>query len=82
MKPDIDISQLSPAECILLAEELWDRVRIHPDAVPVRPDHLAEIQRRVDALDSGAMAPGESWEVVSARLWGRRQPGVWHQREQ
>ena len=71
MKPDIDISQLSPAECILLAEELWNRVSSHPEAIPVRPDHLAEIQRRVDALDSGEMPPGEPWEVVRARLWGR-----------
>lgn len=71
MKPDIDISQLSPAECILLAEELWDRARNHPEAIPVRPDHLAEVQRRVDALESGAMGPGEPWEIVRARLWGR-----------
>lgn len=71
MKPDIDISQLSPAECILLAEELWYRARNHPEAIPVDPEHLAEINRRVDALDSGTMEPGEPWEAVRARLWGR-----------
>ena len=69
MKPDIDISQLSPAECILLAEELWDRARNHPEAIPVDPEHLAEINRRVDARDSGTMRPGEPWEVVRTWLW-------------
>jgi putative addiction module component (TIGR02574 family) len=71
MKPDFDISQLSPAECILLAEQLWDRARNHPEAIPVPPDHVAEIKRRVEAIDSGAMAPGEPWEAVRFRLWGR-----------
>jgi putative addiction module component (TIGR02574 family) len=69
MKPDIDISQLSPAECILLAEELWDRARAHPDAVHVHPEHLAEVQRRIEAIDSGAMEQGNSWESVRSLLW-------------
>jgi putative addiction module component (TIGR02574 family) len=71
MKPDIDISQLSPAECVLLAEQLWERASNHPDAIPVPPEHLEELQRRVEALDSGTMEPGEPWEVVRARLWPR-----------
>ncbi len=69
MKPDLDISQLSPAECILLAEELWDRARAHPEAIPVPPEQLAEIERRIAAIDRGEMGPGEPWEVVRARLW-------------
>jgi hypothetical protein len=53
----------------LLAEQLWERVRNHPEALPVPPEHLHELNRRVQALDSGAMVPGESWEVVRDRLW-------------
>jgi putative addiction module component (TIGR02574 family) len=71
MKPDLDLSQLSPAECILLAEELWDRARAHPEAIPVPAEHLAEIERRIEAMDGGAMGSGEAWEVVRFRLWGR-----------
>jgi putative addiction module component (TIGR02574 family) len=71
MKSGIDISQLSPAECILLAEELWERARNHPEAILVDPEHLAEINRRIEARDSGTMEPGESWEAVRARLLGR-----------
>jgi putative addiction module component (TIGR02574 family) len=72
MKRDLDISQLSPAECILLAEELWDRARNHPDAIPLPFEHLAEIERRIEAIDSGAMGSGESWEAVRLRLFPLR----------
>lgn len=51
MTHEIDITHLTPAEPILLAE------------------HLQELNRRVESLDSGAMAPGKSWEVVRDRLW-------------
>lgn len=66
-----DISHLSPAERILLAEELWDSVAAHPDQLPVPSEHLAEIARRIELIDSGAMEPGEPWDVVRARLWKR-----------
>jgi putative addiction module component (TIGR02574 family) len=71
MITDLDISRLSPAECILLAEQLWERARNHPEALPVPPEHLQELNRRLNALDSGEMAAGEPWEVVRERLWRR-----------
>src|SRR5438105_4247841 len=37
MNGDFDISHLSSAECILLAEQLWEQARSRPDAVPVTP---------------------------------------------
>ncbi len=71
MNPEIDISQLSPAECILLAEQLWEQARAHPEAVPITPAQLEELNRRLDALESGKMPPGEPWEVVRDRLFRR-----------
>ncbi len=71
MTQGIDISSLSPAECILLAEELWQRARSHPDALALTPAQQEELHRRLDALESGAIRPGESWEAVRQRLWGR-----------
>jgi len=58
MTADFDISQLSPAECILLAEQLWERARNHPEAVPVPPEQLEELHRRLDAYERGEMPPG------------------------
>ena len=71
MKDDIDPSRLRTAECILLAERLWEQARAHPEAVPVTPAQLDELHRRLDAIASGTMPPGEPWEIVRERLFGR-----------
>jgi putative addiction module component (TIGR02574 family) len=68
MNPNIDISQLSPAECILLAEQLWERARSQAGAVPVTEAQLAELNRRLDAHERGEMPPGTPWEEVDAWL--------------
>jgi putative addiction module component (TIGR02574 family) len=68
MSRDFNISQLSPAERLQLIEELWDSLAVDPDAVPVPPEHLQELNRRLDALDAGEMAPGEPWPIVTGRL--------------
>jgi putative addiction module component (TIGR02574 family) len=71
MDADIDISRLSPSECILLAEQLWEYARAHQEAVPLTRAQEDELNRRLDALDSGEMAAGESWEIVRERLFHR-----------
>lgn len=68
MKPDIDISHLSPAECILLAEQLWDRARHHPESIPVTDAQMDELNRRIDAFERGELSPGSAWEDVDAWL--------------
>jgi putative addiction module component (TIGR02574 family) len=68
MLPEIDISQLSPAECILLAEQLWERARNHPEAIAVTEAQLTELYRRLDANERGEMPPGLPWEEVDAWL--------------
>jgi putative addiction module component (TIGR02574 family) len=64
MTADLDISRLSPAECILLAEQLWERARNHPDAVPVTEAQMTELNRRLDAHERGDLPPGSLWEEV------------------
>ncbi len=68
MIPGIDITGLKPAECILLAELLWERARNHPEAIAVTPEQMAELNRRMDAIEAGTMPPGETWEEVRHRL--------------
>ena len=67
---EIDFSSLSPTDCILLAQELWDRGYNEAKALPVPPDQRAEIERRLAAIDAGTM-PVHLWEEVKKRLRNR-----------
>jgi len=68
---DIDISELSSAECILLAQELWDRVHEEAQALPISAEQRAEIQRRLAEVEAGTM-PVYPWDEVKRRLLGRK----------
>lgn len=67
---DIDFSTLSPGECILLAQELWDRGHDEAQALPLPPEQRAEIERRLAAVEAGTM-PVYPWEEVKQRLLNR-----------
>jgi putative addiction module component (TIGR02574 family) len=67
---DIDLSALSPAECILLAQELWDRVHGETQTLPMPREQRAEIERRLAAVEAGTM-PLYPWEEVRQRLLNR-----------
>jgi putative addiction module component (TIGR02574 family) len=51
MSSEFDISRLTASESILLAEQLWEDARTHPEAVPVADTQREELKRRIDALD-------------------------------
>ncbi len=66
-----ELLKLSPAERIQLAEDLWDRVAVRPDLLPVLSDNQRqEIERRVaeHVRDPGSAF---TWEDVRTRLWSR-----------
>jgi putative addiction module component (TIGR02574 family) len=69
MTPEFDISQLTPTERLQLIDKLWDSLIADPETVPIPDQHLNELNRRLDALESGAMPAGEPWEIVRKRLW-------------
>lgn len=48
-----------------LLEEIWDRLAVTPEEVPVSDWHKAELDRR---LDNPAPGPGETWDAVRAKL--------------
>jgi putative addiction module component (TIGR02574 family) len=59
--PIFDFSQLTPAERIELAEQLWDS--LEPEAVSPTPDTVEHLrQRRAELAADGV--PGEPWETV------------------
>ncbi len=62
-----DLMQLSPAERILLAQDLWDSVA--EDAMPFEPSHelRALLEERIEAYRKNPKA-GCTWDEVKARL--------------
>ena len=55
MTQHLDIFQLSPAERILLAEELWDSLVDTPELAPIPAEHLEELKHRLDAEAAGGV---------------------------
>ncbi len=62
-----DFSHLSPADRILLAEDLWDSVTAEQDAPPLTPAQEQELRSRLAASDRGEMTYS-SWQDVKRRL--------------
>jgi putative addiction module component (TIGR02574 family) len=62
-----DFSQLTPAERILLAEDLWDSLTLEQDAPSLSAAQQEELQRRLAAADRGDMAYSP-WEDVKHRI--------------
>jgi len=68
MQPnDLDLSKLSVAERIQLAEDLWDSVAEETGGLPLTAAQKAELDRRLDDLERDPDA-GEPWDVVRSRL--------------
>jgi putative addiction module component (TIGR02574 family) len=58
-----NLLNLSPAERLLLVEDLWDSLAATPEVVPLLDWHKQELDRRLDDLDNN---PDNtfSWEEV------------------
>jgi len=67
---EAEFQALSPAERILLVEEIWDRIAAEPDAVPVSTAQRAELDRRLDVLEKSPDA-GRPWTEVRDELLRR-----------
>jgi len=64
---DLDISKLSVAERIQLAEDLWDSVAADTGELPLTEAQTAELDRRLAELACNPDA-GESWDVARERI--------------
>jgi putative addiction module component (TIGR02574 family) len=62
-----ELLQLSPAERIRLAEDLWDSIDPE-DMPPLAPERIEEIDRRLAQNDPGRAIP---WEEVRTLLMAR-----------
>lgn len=67
---EAELRALSPAERILLVEEIWDRIAAEPGNVPISDAHRAELDHRLDALEK-TPDPGRPWSEVRDDLLRR-----------
>jgi putative addiction module component (TIGR02574 family) len=65
----IDISKLAPEERLRLIGDLWESLRVQPDAIRLTPAQKAELDRRLDALERGT-AEVITWDEARHRLRG------------
>jgi putative addiction module component (TIGR02574 family) len=64
-----ELLELTPAERIQLAEDLWDSISPE-DMPPLTEEQQQEIERRL-AEHARDPSRASSWEEVRARLWAR-----------
>jgi putative addiction module component (TIGR02574 family) len=63
----VDISELSVAERIQLAEDLWDSILEQQEELPLSEAQQQELDRRLESYKKNP-ANGSSWEEVKQRL--------------
>jgi putative addiction module component (TIGR02574 family) len=65
--PTSDLTKLPVDERLKLIEELWDSLDNDIEALPMPQWHRDELDKRLDALDSGASV-GAPWAEVKQRI--------------
>lgn len=66
-----EITQLSTAERIQLAQDIWDTVADRPDAVSLSKAQAQELDRRLEAHRENPQR-GSSWQEVQQRVRGQK----------
>ena len=62
-----DILQLTVAERIQLAEDIWDSVAAFPEAIPLTDSQKEELDRRLQAYAENP-SEGISWDELKDKL--------------
>ena len=62
-----NIDDMSQEEQLQLIEQIWEKLSSHPDSVPLSPNQRAELDRRLDDLESGS-TEGIPWEEVLQQI--------------
>ena len=66
----MNIQSLSAPERILLAEELWDSVRVESEGLQLTDEQIELLDSRLAALEADGVV-GDSWENVRSRVVGK-----------
>lgn len=67
-RPAVDIDSLSPDERLDLIEDLWDSLAATPEKIPLTAAQRAELDRRLDRLESSEAVQGVTWDEAVDRL--------------
>jgi putative addiction module component (TIGR02574 family) len=62
-----DIAELSIAERIQLAEDLWDSILEHQEELPLSPAQQQELERRLENYEKNS-TNASTWEEVKNRF--------------
>ena len=68
-----ELSRLSPADKLMLVNELWDELAANPDQIPVSDEVIAELDRRMEVYKKDPTAVS-TWEEIQLRILGHIQP--------
>jgi putative addiction module component (TIGR02574 family) len=62
-----DLKRLPVSERIQLVEDLWDSIADDSPVMGLTPEYIAELDRRLDALEAQPKA-GTPWEIARERI--------------
>lgn len=62
-----DLRQLSPSDKLSLVTELWDDLASQPDEIPVTPEQIAELDRRMASYRKDPTQV-TTWEAIKSRI--------------
>lgn len=65
-----ELRTLSASDKLTLVTELWDDLASKPDDIPITPEQIAEVDRRLEEYRQNP-GLGSSWEEVKARILGQ-----------
>ena len=65
-----ELRKLSPSDKLALITELWDDLASNPEDIPITPEQIAEVDRRLEEYRKNPDI-GSTWEKVKARILGR-----------
>ena len=65
-----ELRTLSASDKLTLVTELWDDLASKPDDIPITPEQIAEVDRRLEEYSQNP-GLGSSWEEVKARILGQ-----------
>ena len=66
-----EVQRLSASEKLIFVSELWNDLEAHPSEIPVSPEIIAELDRRMEHFRN-YLSEFTTWEAVKERILGSR----------